>query len=187
MNALTLQWRDAGQERSQTIYENQPSKNYGTVRIGRNPSLCDIVLKDPTVSGLHVEIFFNHQYQHFMIRNLRSQNPPLVNGQRLVQGELPLHQGTTFMLGEAQIHIFSVSITSNQQIPATILAIPEPGQAKANQPFHTPALQSQGSYGLECPNCHRISSIEHLQVGCPWCGTSLAAAVSVLVSPDTPI
>lgn len=186
MNALTLQWHDAGQEQSQTVYENQPSKNYGTVRIGRDPSRCDIVLTNPTVSGLHIEIFFNHQYQQFMIRNLRSQNPPLVNGQRLVQGELPLHQGSTFLLGETQIHISKVSITSSQQIPATILAIPEPGQAQhQHSPF--PGISPQGVYGLECPNCHRVSSSEHLAVGCPWCGTSLAAAVSVLVSPDTPI
>ncbi|BAZ06405.1 FHA domain-containing protein [Calothrix sp. NIES-3974] len=184
MNALTLQWHDAGQERTQTIYENQPSKNYGTVRIGRDPSRCDIVLTNPTVSGLHVEIFFSHQYQQFMIRNLRSQNPPLVNGQRLVQGELPIHQGSTFLLGDASIHVFAVSITSSNSIPATILAIPEPGQNQNHQHSH-PALQSQGTYGLECPKCHRVSSIEHLQVGCPWCGTSLAAAVSVLVSPDT--
>ena len=121
-----------------------------------------------------------------MLRNLRSQNPPLVNGQRLVQGELPLHQGSTFLLGEAHIHILAVSVAPGRQIPATILSIPEPGQAQ-NHPSPVAALQSQGTYGLECPNCHRISSHEHLQVGCPWCGTSLAAAASVLVSPDTPI
>jgi hypothetical protein len=29
-----------------------------------------------------------------------------------------------------------------------------------------------------------VSPAENLQIGCPWCGTSLAAAVSVLVAPN---
>lgn len=58
MNALTLQWQDAGQDKTQQIYEQQPSKNYGTILIGRDPLRCDIVLSNPTVSGLHVEIYF---------------------------------------------------------------------------------------------------------------------------------
>ncbi|MFM7370193.1 MAG: FHA domain-containing protein, partial [Sphaerospermopsis kisseleviana] len=28
---------------------------------------------------------------------------------------------------------------------------------------------------------HKVSPPENLQIGCPWCGTSLAAAVSVLI------
>ena len=59
MNSLTLQWHDAGEEKTQIVYEQQPSKNPGTVRIGRDPKRCDIVLSHPTVSGLHVEIFFS--------------------------------------------------------------------------------------------------------------------------------
>ncbi|MBD2347109.1 FHA domain-containing protein [Anabaena subtropica] len=195
MNALTLQWHDAGQDKTQQIYEQQPSKNPGTVRIGRDPLRCDIVLTNPTVSGLHIEIFFNSQQQNFYIRNLRSQNPPLVDGQQLLQGEKPLNQGSLIYLGQAKLQVTTVTINT---IPATILAplqppvvSPPPVTPSGHQQLspslihhHHPITPPQGVYGLECPQCHRVSSFENLQVGCPWCGTSLAAAVSVLVAPN---
>ncbi len=190
MNALTLQWHDAGQDRTQNIYEQQPSKNTGTVRIGRDPVRCDIVVSNPTVSGLHVEIFFHPQQQQFLIRNLRSQNPPLINGQQLVQGEMPLSEGSVIYLGQMQLQVTAVAINN---IPATILVPPQPlvanlhPQQPSIQPKHHhyhPPTPPQGFYGLECPKCHKVSSAEYLQVGCPWCGTSLAAAVSVLVAPS---
>ena len=198
MNALTLQWHDAGQDKTQNIYEQQPSKNPGTVRIGRDPQRCDIVLSNPTVSGLHTEIFFHAQQQRFYIRNLRSQNPPLVNGQQLVQGERPLTEGTVIYLGQLKLQVTNVSVNS---IPATILSVPQ--QPVANTYSTKPPVYQQrvqlvhhhhqhqapiapppGVYGLECPRCHKVSPIENLNTGCPWCGTSLAAAVSVLVAPS---
>ncbi|MBH8572172.1 FHA domain-containing protein [Nostocaceae cyanobacterium CENA369] len=192
MNALTLQWHDAGQNKTQNIYEQQPSKNPGTVRIGRDPLRCDIVVSNPTVSGLHVEIFFHTQQQRFFIRNLRSQNPPLVDGHQLAQGERPLSEGSAIYLGQMQLQVTAIVINS---IPATILTPPQPSARNSHPPIplqqpqinpihhhHQPA--PQGVYGLECPKCHRISSAENLQIGCPWCGTSLAAAVSVLVAPS---
>ncbi|MBD2504329.1 FHA domain-containing protein [Anabaena azotica] len=193
MNALTLQWQDSGQQRKQQIYEQQPSKNPGTVRIGRDPLRCDIVLTNPTVSGLHVEIFFHPQQQTFYIRNLRSPNPPLVDGQQLIQGEKPLNQGSIIHLGQVKLQVTAITINT---IPATILAPPQPPingqqiippvrQQPTPPPIHhhhpTPPPKM---YGLECPKCHRVSSLENLQIGCPWCGTSLAAAVSVLVAPN---
>ncbi|WGV24901.1 FHA domain-containing protein [Halotia branconii] len=189
MNALTLQWHDAGQDKTQNIYEQQPSKNTGTVRIGRDPVRCDIVVSNPTVSGLHVEIFFHPQQQQFLIRNLRSQNPPLINGQQLAQGEMPLNQGSVICLGQMQFQVTAVAINN---IPATILVPPQPAVANLHpqqpqvQPRHHyhPPTPPQGIYGLECPKCHKVSPGENLQIGCPWCGTSLAAAVSVLVAPS---
>ncbi|BAY26899.1 FHA domain containing protein [Calothrix sp. NIES-2100] len=206
MNALTLQWHDAGQERTQNIYEQQPSKNPGTVRIGRDPLRCDIVVSNPTVSGLHVEIFFNSQQQRFYIRNLRSPNPPLVDRQQLAQGELPLREGSIIQLGQMEIKVISVAING---IPPTILTPPAPPippigttqptknlinqQPNNQQPpvqprYHqhppVPPAPPPGVYGLECPKCHKVSPFENQQVGCPWCGTSLAAAVSVLVAPN---
>ncbi|WP_414526797.1 FHA domain-containing protein [Nodularia chucula] len=169
MNALTLQWHDAGQDRVQHIYEQQPSKNPHTVRIGRDPARCDIVLSHPTVSGLHIEIFFHSQQQCFYIRNLRSANPPMIDGQQLVQGEMALNQGSIIYLGQAKLQVTQVAIHS---IPPTIIA---PPQSHHSQPIAPPV------YGLECPKCHKISPLENLQIGCPWCGTSLAASVSVLV------
>ncbi|MDF5710765.1 MAG: FHA domain-containing protein [Nostoc sp. S4] len=192
MNALTLQWHDAGEDKTQNIYEQQPSKNPGTVRIGRDPQRCDIVLNNPTVSGLHIEIFFHTLQQGFYVRNLRSQNPPLVDGRQLVQGEMPLADGTSISLGQIQLKVTSVS-TGN--IPATILVPPQPPAVNPHSPVNsghhhhhhppTPPTPPPGVYGLECPKCHKVSPPEYLQIGCPWCGTSLAAAVSVLVAPGS--
>jgi FHA domain len=184
MNALTLQWQDAGQIKTHNIYEQQPSKNFGTVRIGRDPLRCDIVLTDLTVSGLHVEIFFHNQQQSFYIRNLRSQNPPLVDRQRIVQGEKPLYQGSMIYLGQMQLCVTAINIDS---IPATILTPPAYQQPIEQQIYpHTPTPPiQQGVYGLDCPKCHKVSPPANLQIGCPWCGTSLAAAVSVLVAPGS--
>lgn len=224
MNSLTLQWYDAEQLKIQVQkieipefstpevqaqefqvqkrYKQQSSKNPGTYRIGRDPSRCDLVLGNPTVSGLHVEIFFDSQLQGFFIRNLRQSNPPLVDDQQLLDNVLPLFEGSTIYLGQQELKVAAVSITKVNTIPPTVLApppvpnsqpiIPQQTFQPNKQPtqhhhHHSPNGQSsngQPMYGLQCPNCNRVSSLEHLQVGCPWCGTSLAAALSVLVAPS---
>jgi ssDNA-binding Zn-finger/Zn-ribbon topoisomerase 1 len=217
MNALTLQWHDAGQDKTQNIYERQPSKNPGTVRIGRDPLRCDIVVTNPTVSGLHVEIFFHSQQQNFYIRNLREPNPPLVDGNQLFQGEVPLREGSVIYLGQM---LFKVIAVTTNSFPATVLTPPQPNtppqrsptpKTPQKTPLYSPPQPQPGYqqqipktplyrqpqvqpgehhhehkspvYGLECPKCHKVSPAENIQVGCPWCGTSLAAAVSVLVTP----
>ncbi|NJM72664.1 MAG: FHA domain-containing protein [Scytonema sp. RU_4_4] len=217
MNTLTLQWYDLGQQKTQNIHEHGPSKNHGTVRIGRDPLRCDIVLSHQTVSGLHIEIYFHAQQQRFFLRNLREQNPPLVDGRQLVQGEVALNDGSIIYLGQQELKVIAVSIPTASSVPTTILLPPQPSAANpqpvrpvvqpqpqahlgnnlhpptppAQQPavapghHHPPAPPvQQGVYGLKCPKCQRISSPESLQVGCPWCGTSLAAAISVLVAPN---
>ncbi|NMG07006.1 FHA domain-containing protein [Brasilonema sp. UFV-L1] len=213
MNTLTLQWNDAGQQKTQKIHEHGLNKNHGSVRIGRDPLRCDIVLSHQTVSGLHIEIYFHTQQQHFFLRNLREQNPPLVDGQQLVQGEVVLNQGSTIYLGQQQLKVIAVSIPTTSSVPTTILlppqppaanpqpvkpvvqsqpqvhlAIPPAQQAVAPGHHHPPVLPVQQEvYGLKCPKCHRVSSSEYLQVGCcwcRWCGTSLAGAASVLVAPN---
>ncbi|HLP88568.1 MAG TPA: FHA domain-containing protein [Nostocaceae cyanobacterium] len=187
MNSLTLHWQEAGQNKTQQIYDQQKSKNPGSVRLGRDPMRCDIVLTHPTVSGLHVEIFFNSQRQSFYIRNLRSTNAPYIDNQPLVQGEMPLSQGSVIYLGQQKLQVVAISLDA---FAATVLSTPP---VAANQPpiqpaspyaGKTPITQPKQVYGLECPKCHKVCPPENLQVGCLWCGTSLAAAVSVLVAPN---
>ena len=201
MNSLTLQWYDPDQLKVQVhkIYEQQSSKNAGTFRIGRDPLRCDLVLGNPTVSGLHVEIFFDSHHLGFFIRNLRQSNPPLVDGKQLFENTLPLSEGSTIYLGQQELKVAAVSIGKVSSVPPTVLAPPPapnsqsltPPQPIKVQPetqptqhHHHSTPNGQSLYGLQCPKCSRISSLEHLQVGCPWCGTSLAAALSVLVAPS---
>ncbi|MEA5578053.1 FHA domain-containing protein [Anabaena sp. UHCC 0451] len=180
MNVLTLQWHEASITRTQQIYEQQYSKNPGTCRIGRDPLRCDIVLTHPTVSGLHIEIFFDSQQQRFYIRNLREPNPPQIDGKPLIKGEISLSEGSIIYLGQQQLQVTAISVDS---IPATIIVQP-PLQSVHNHHKQSIPTQPNPVYALECPKCHKMSPPENLQIGCPWCGTSLAAAVSVLLAPS---
>ncbi|GAB4376044.1 MAG: serine/threonine-protein kinase [Elainellaceae cyanobacterium] len=110
VHELTLEWAEAGQLYTQVIYPQQPSKHPDVIRVGRDPSRCDIVLSDITVSGLHIELFFNLQDQHFYVRNLRQTNPPLVNGQPLPTGERQLHQWSTLQLGQVELRVASIAV-----------------------------------------------------------------------------
>lgn len=176
MHELTLEWQEAGQLRIETIRHQQRSKYPGTVRLGRDPVRCDLVLSDPTVSGLHVEIFFNPSTQAFALRNLRHTNPPMVDGRQITQGEAPLSQGSTIYLGQVALKVTAVAFAvTSRGISPTILVSPQV-LAAVNQP--APAV---ASYGLQCPNCHRVSPFEQMHMGCSWCGVSLAAAESVLM------
>lgn len=204
MNELTIEWQEAGHLRRQIIRDQQLSKNPGTVRLGRDPIRCDIVLDNPTVSGLHVEIFFNQQQKRFYLRNLRDTNPPWVNGNRLAAAEIALSQGSNFFLGETEIKITGVNIEVSNVPPTILISSPPTNNSVqtslVNNPPQLPNIVNPGIsgkqaipmvvgnqiYGLRCPNskCDRISPYEQLDLGCPWCGTSLAAAESVLMSPN---
>ncbi|MBR8832654.1 MAG: protein kinase [Stigonema ocellatum SAG 48.90 = DSM 106950] len=112
---LTLEWLEAGEVKIRKILEKQQSKNPGKIRLGRDPLACDIVVPDPTVSGLHVEIFFHSQKHRFYLRNLRQKNPPIVDGRLLLAGEMPLSIGSCLRLGQQD---FKVSAISCKDYPA---------------------------------------------------------------------
>jgi FHA domain len=177
INQLTLKWTEAGVHQTQTIQNGQPSKNPGTVRIGRDPAKCDIVLSHPSVSGLHIEIFVDRELQEFGVRNLRQSNPPLVDGKILALEDAKLNSGSRIHLGQVELEVVSVSAAAVAR-PQTVLLSGPPIPA-----YSPPTGPSQ--YGLQCPKCSRILPYAQLNAGCPWCGTSLAAAASVVLSPST--
>jgi predicted component of type VI protein secretion system len=201
MNQLTLEWVEAGQVKTKTISDQQSSKHPGTFRIGRDPAKCDLVMTHPTVSKLHVEIFFIAEQRAFYLRNLRETNPPLVDQKRLTHGVMSLHQGATIVLGDLEIRVKTVRVLPTlaptfvtpqhpiaAQHPIAVqhpIAAQHPIQASSQAAFQPVASPSATlPYGLECPKCHHVSSYEHLETGCAWCGTSLAAAQSVLLVPE---
>ncbi|MDJ0738028.1 MAG: FHA domain-containing serine/threonine-protein kinase [Nostocaceae cyanobacterium] len=114
LHELTLEWTEEQQVKTRKILEHQHSKNPGKIRIGRDPQQCDIILNDPTISALHVEIFFHSQQQKFYLRNLRQRNPPVVDGQLLLAGEMPLQPGSSLRLGQ---QIFQVSSITCENYP----------------------------------------------------------------------
>jgi eukaryotic-like serine/threonine-protein kinase len=114
LHELTLEWHEDGETRTCTIEENQQSKNFGRIRIGRDPQICDIVIPEVTVSALHAEIFFNGLKNRFYIRNLRQKNPPIVDGQMLLAGEMLLTTGSSLRLGRQQFKVSNINI---KQVP----------------------------------------------------------------------
>ncbi len=173
-NQLTLEWTEAGVRQTQTIQNGQPSKNPGTVRLGRDPAKCDLVFSHSSVSGLHVEIFFNQELQEYVLRNLRQSNPPLVDGKFLAQGEATLRSDSHIHLGQVEIKVVSA--------PAVAVAAPQTVLLSGAAVQSSSPPTGPSSYGLQCPKCSRVSPYAQLSAGCPWCGTSLAAAVSVVLS-----
>ena len=110
VHELTLEWYEAGLLHNRLINPQQTTRYPGTVRIGRDPTRCDIVLSDITVSGLHVEIFFNPDDQHFYVRNLRETNPPIIDGRSLPQGERVLNQDSCLRLGQMELKVIAISV-----------------------------------------------------------------------------
>ena len=154
MSELTLAWVEAGITKSYHI-------GLTRARIGRDPARCDLVLAHPTISGLHVVIYFDSMKQSFWIRNMRESNPPMINGQSLSKGERELKVNMAIALGQQILQITKIDI----DVPI----------APQRNPNHV--------YGLQCPNlkCAKVSPYERITLVCPWCGTSLAGAASSIL------
>ncbi len=183
VNELILEWLEAGQVKIQMIYDQQPSKAPGVIRLGRDPARCDILLSHPTVSGLQAEIFFDPKQNGFWLRSLRDSNPAIVDGKRLTEGEALLRQGGAILLGQLQLKIVQITIAP-LTIPPTVLGAPTGNPSAPSPPTTSPTEGVGQTYGLMCPMCHQVSSYECLETGCCWCGTSLAAAASILMVPN---
>lgn len=159
MHRLALEWVEEGRSRSQAFSFDSSAAR--PVRIGRDASQCDIVLKDSTktVSGLHIEIFFNAQNHTFYLRNLTRErdrpNPAWVDGQKVIQQEIGLKTGTTIQLGKVSLKVNIDSATGTKQV-----------------------------YGLKCHVCGNVSPQADLSLVCRWCGTSLAAAETAVYFAD---
>jgi hypothetical protein len=105
----------------------------------------------------------------------------MVDGRQIPQGEVPLSQGSTIFLGQVALNVIAVSLAAvNNSIPPTILVSPQ-AVAAVNHAVNQP-VPNVASYGLQCPNCRRVSPYDRIDLGCQWCGTSLAAAASVLMA-----
>jgi hypothetical protein len=180
MYEITIAWTEGEQEVAKTLHPWQARKQPGVIRIGRDPERCDWVLSHLTVSGLHVEIIFQPGQHQFYLRNLRPQNPPLIDGLRLEEGEVLLQVGSRIGLGQLELRVVTIA-----PIKTTVLLSPPlfPNTPDLLSSLTPVVRLSPSAYGLQCPKCHQTSPYAQLQEGCPWCGTSLAAAASVILSP----
>jgi hypothetical protein len=110
-----------------------------------------------------VVIYFDPQKHSFWMRNMRESNPPIVDGQRLLSGEVEVKTNSAIALGQQILQITNIEIDLPSQAPIS------------SNPDHV--------YGLQCPNlkCAKISPYERITLVCPWCGTSLAGAASSIL------
>lgn len=160
MHKIALEWVEEGRNRSQAFSFDKP--NEPPIRIGRDESQCDVIVKDPakTVSGLHVEIFFDVAKHTFYLRNLTKNrdkpNPAWVNGQKVVAEDTALKHRATIQLGKMTL---TAKVTSD---------------APEDAPAH----------GLKCHVCGHVSPQASLSLVCQWCGTSLASAPTAVYFPD---
>jgi pSer/pThr/pTyr-binding forkhead associated (FHA) protein len=187
MNTLILEWiGNNGASQRQTITDTDLTKIPGRFRIGRDRHQCDLVIDNNTVSRLHIEIWFSEPQRSFLLRNLAPNNTPMVDGQRIGQGEIALRQGSRIILGQILFNVVSVE----ESLGATVVvAPPDNGFQRGNQhhqnhQHQNHQQQASPEYGLECPRCRKISDYSRLNVGCRWCGTSLGAAASMLIIPE---
>ena len=191
MNEIIISWQEKDLTKIKTIRELQPSKNPGTVRLGREPSNCDIIFDDPSISRVHVEIFYNNQYDKFYLRNLKSNNPPIVDNELVVKpAEVVLNNNSVICLGQTKIQV--IYNTNNILTAPTILqptnsdngtVLSPPDTSQLQGSITQPRISMVGANYLVCPNpnCRKLVSIERLNIGCSWCGTSLADAGSIIL------
>ncbi|MCM1983041.1 FHA domain-containing protein [Lyngbya confervoides] len=151
VNELNLEWIEAGSLKTQNFVPGQPGPQPDTLRIGRDPSRCDIVLSDGSVSGLHVEIGFESSSGRFYVQNLRPTNPAIVNGESLTQGMIYLLPENTIQLGNVQIRAIATVPLPDQAVPPTELQhwgyAPAPGPVSPPTPVYTPPP----GYGVGAP------------------------------------
>lgn len=90
-------WRDQFGQLCEYVVDNQP------VMVGRNPSVCRIVIQRQEISGSHCSIEYNRDTAEFRITDMKSTNGTfLASGQRL-QPHMPfcLRSGDHFYLSNS--------------------------------------------------------------------------------------
>lgn len=183
LHELSLEWEENGQLKNRKILEKQQSKNPSRgVRIGRDPQVCDIVLPDPTVSALHIEIFFHQEKQTFYLRNLRQRNPPIVDGQLLLAGEMPLSVGSSIRLGQQNFKVSAIVCNEypGGYVPLEYSIVPIARQQAVNKTTRIPKVRKFAENSLEVLLTNRsILSPPPIKVP-KLLGVSVVACVSAI-------
>ena len=148
---LTLEWEETNETKTFKITNNQLTKTPGKIRIGRDPQDCDVILSEPTVSALHVEIFFNQEKEKFYLRNLRHKNPPILDGQLLLAGEMPLSISSVLRLGRQHLKVKEIT---SQKYPNNYIPVDYKNKnfaVEAQQPITKTARLPKINSKLEKP------------------------------------
>jgi hypothetical protein len=102
----------------------------------------------------------------------------------VIYGEIVIDQpNSVIYLGKIAIYLELITeIEKTMVIPRVVqspnpinpITPPQPQIAANNQ-------HNRQQFGLKCLHCGKVSSTDYAKSYCPWCGTSLAAAQSVII------
>lgn len=120
------------------------------VTIGRAES-CAIVLPSLSVSRTHAQI--RETGGRFAISDLTNGRNRITVNERPLTSERFLNAGDTIRIGQAQLLIVSATNAGKETLPT-------------------------GACLVTCPHCHREA--DGRLIDCPWCGTALVNADTVL-------
>lgn len=122
MYRLTLEWQEDHRNCSQDFSSQDHTKQPGTIRIGRDRERCDVVLQHPdrnierTVSGLHIELFWNETAKQLYIRNLTRDrippNPAIVDEQTVIDQETAIAENSKIKLGKMTLRVKALQLDS---------------------------------------------------------------------------
>ncbi len=124
------------------------------VIIGRDASAA-IVIVSPTVSRQHARI--TEKGGRFVIADVTSGRNPITVNQRALNGERYLSPGDVITLGEVTIVVTTVQSSILQR---------------------NGIIELRNGRLVSCPTCHR--EVDGSLQDCPWCGTALVNAETVL-------
>jgi pSer/pThr/pTyr-binding forkhead associated (FHA) protein len=103
-NTLFLYWQDGESQQVKQLVAKDRRGNPSRLKIGRNPKLCDLVFTDLSVSGEHVEVYYDLDRTHFYLRTLRATNPPTIDGNSIAD-VICLQPGMLICLGRQEIAV----------------------------------------------------------------------------------
>ena len=160
MQRLTLEWQEDNRNCSQTLSLQDKIEQPGSIRIGRDRDRCDIVFQHPdpsitrTVSGLHLEIFWNEQAQQFYVRNLTRDrvppNPAIVDGQTVITQEVVIAENSQIKLGKMTIRVKAIDLSLQN--------VRQSGGARATPQYVRECTNPKGAHLLpadyELLTCH---------------------------------
>lgn len=162
MYKLTLEWEEGDRVRTRTITADDQTIVADAIRIGRsNPQQCDILLYHPdanilmTVSGLHIEIYFDRQQNNFYLRNLtkdrqppKRPNPAIVDGKKIVTKDAPIRLGSQIQLGKMQLRVKALEVPQTNTF-SYVVTCSGPKHHKLDPQY----------VGLNCPHCGYLVQI----------------------------
>lgn len=142
MYEITFACQIQGKRLSQTI-SFESTKIPGTIKIGRYPSQCDIVVTDANnhVSRLHAEIIFNINSNIFYLQNATLDKPQpntVFLNSNAVTKEVEIHDGDIIVLRDVPITVENIQVQiqtpANQTLPNQGLYQNQYNQTKVSIP-----------------------------------------------------